>query len=101
MKMENLIRKLKISSVVTLILGLLSLSWLILDYFLIKDYLNDQRFQLGWEWGIIIVSAVAVLSFHLAAFITIYYSTRLIIKYRSEEKKHKKAISLSEDTTSQ
>lgn len=94
--MEKIIRKLKISSIVTLILGLLSLSWLVLDYFLVKDYLNDPHFQLGWEWVIIIVSAVAVLSFHFAAFLTIYYSTRLIIKYRSEEKKQNKAISESE-----
>ena len=86
-ELEKLLGKLKSSANFTLILGLLSITWLIIDYFVIETILVENLEKFSLEWILIIASALAFISFHTSAFITIYYSYRVVMKFRSVKKK--------------
>jgi NADH:ubiquinone oxidoreductase subunit 5 (subunit L)/multisubunit Na+/H+ antiporter MnhA subunit len=85
--MERLSQKLKSSANLTLILGLLSITWLIIDYFVIETILKEGLTKFSLEWILLVASAVAFAAFHISVFITIFYAYRLFIKLRSESKK--------------
>jgi low affinity Fe/Cu permease len=85
--MERLSQKLKSSANLTLILGLLSITWLIIDYFVIETILKEGLTKFSLEWILLVASAVAFAAFHISVFITIFYAYREFIKLRSESKK--------------
>jgi membrane protein implicated in regulation of membrane protease activity len=85
--MERLSQKLKSSANLTLILGLLSITWLIIDYFVIETILKEGLTKFSLEWILLVASAVAFAAFHISVFITIFYAYRVFIKLRSESKK--------------
>ncbi|MFC2136047.1 hypothetical protein ACFLTH_15640 [Bacteroidota bacterium] len=87
MNIEKLISKLKTSAVISLILGLLALTWVILDYFIIIDLIVEYKIKLSIYILLLALSGVAFAFFILFAFITIYYIFRTSIKYHSEKKK--------------
>lgn len=88
--MEKLIQKLKTSSVITLILGILSATWIFLDYLALKEIWLDGNASHNFEWIIVMASAVPFVAFHISAFFTIFYSFRFRAKYRAEKKQQQK-----------
>ena len=82
--MEKIIKKLKTSATTTLILGLLSISWIAIDYLALKSIWQNEKVNLSFEWIIVLVSAVPIIIFHFSFFITLYYLFRFIRKYRHE-----------------
>ena len=85
--MEELIRKLKSSANLTLVLGFLSITWLIIDYFVVETILTEGLTKFSLEWILLIASAIAFIAFHISAFGTIFYSYRVFMKFKSEKKK--------------
>lgn len=85
--MEKLIRKLKSSANSTLILGLLSITWLIIDYFVIETILVENLEKFSLEWILLVASAIAFAAFHISVFVTIFYAYRVYMKFKSESKK--------------
>lgn len=90
MILENLISKLKTNAVISLILGLLSLTWIVLDYFIIKDLILQNEIKLNIYILLLALSAIAFFLFIMAVFVTIYYIFRTSMKYKSENKKKEK-----------
>jgi predicted membrane protein len=88
--MEKFEQKLKTSSVITLILGILSATWLFLDYLALKEIWLDKTASHNFEWIIVMASAIPFVAFHISAFFTIFYSFRFRGKYRSEKRKQQK-----------
>lgn len=84
--MESLIQKLKNSATLTLILGILSLTWLVIDYFVLGTLTTKVLGKFELEWILLIFSAAAIIVFHISVFITIYYSYRVVRKIRKELK---------------
>ncbi len=85
--MERLSQKLKSSANLTLILGVLSITWLIIDYFVIETILKEGLTKFSLEWILLVASAVAFAALDISVFITIFYAYRVFIKLRSESKK--------------
>ena len=99
MTIEKLISKLKANAVISLILGLLSLTWIILDYFIISDLIAQYEISLSINIMLLALSGIAFLVFILVVFVTIYYIFRTSMKYNSEQKKlDKKEIPTKEIT---
>ncbi|OGU56248.1 MAG: hypothetical protein A2V66_02925 [Ignavibacteria bacterium RBG_13_36_8] len=94
--MEKLINKLKTNSLISLIFGILSLTWVILDYFVIKDFVTEYKIKFGLDLLLLGVSAVAFLLFIIFVFIALYYSFRVVLRYKSEQKKKPSSTSETE-----
>lgn len=84
--MERMVQKLKSSTNLTLILGLLSITWLIIDYFVIQTILKEGLEKYSLEWILLVASVVAFAAFHISTFITIFYSYRVYMKVKKEAK---------------
>jgi len=84
--MDKIIRKLKSSTNLTLILGLLSITWLIIDYFVVETVLVEGLTKYSLEWILLIASAIAIAAFHISTFITIYYSYRVYMRVKKDGK---------------
>jgi hypothetical protein len=84
--MEKLVNQLKTNSYIIIVLAILSLTWLLIDYFLLKGVLSDNTIELGYSWILIVISIVVVAIFHIWVFILIYYCLRVVIKFNSEKK---------------
>jgi hypothetical protein len=87
--MEKLVNQLKTNSYIIIVLAILSLTWLLIDYFLLKGILTDNNIALNYNWILITISIIVVVLFHLWVFILVFYSLRVVIKYKSELKKAK------------
>ena len=87
MNIEKLISKLKTNAVISLILGLLALTWVILDYFIIYDLIVEYKIKLSIYILLLALSGAVFIFFVVFVFVTIYYIFRTSIKYHSEKKK--------------
>ena len=96
--MEKLSRKLKQSSIITLILGILSLTWLVLDYLALKEIWLKKAEAHNFEWIIVGTSALPLAAFYISVFFTLYLTFRFRMKYNSEKKREEKKT-LKEDET--
>ncbi len=85
--MDELIKKLRTNSVILLVLGILSFTWLFLDYLALKEIRVESLGDKNFEWIIVLISAIPFFLFHLFVFITIFYIFRLKGKFRSFQKK--------------
>lgn len=99
--MEKLIHKLKNTGLITFIIGILSLTWLFLDYLALKDVWVETGSEFSYRWIMIIVSGIILILFHLFVFLTLYYIFRLKIKYKSEQKALKKAKAEDQNSITQ
>ncbi|MBL1214198.1 MAG: hypothetical protein HND52_12635 [Ignavibacteriae bacterium] len=87
--MEKLVNQLKTNSYIIIVLAILSLTWLLIDYFLLKGILADNNIALNYNWILITISIVVVVLFHLWVFILVFYSLRVVIRFKSELRKAK------------
>jgi hypothetical protein len=88
--MINLINKLKQHSIILIILAILSLTWLVILYFLTTDIFSKNEISLTYEWLLFYIGIVAILLFHIWVFVLIYFSFRIVFKFKYEEKKELK-----------
>lgn len=78
--METLVQKLKTNSIITLILGLLSLTWIVIDYFVLDSVAVKGLSKYSLEWILLIFSGAVLAVFHISVFVTLYYAFRVIRK---------------------
>lgn len=78
--------KIKIFSVATAFLGIISFFWLVYDYFVITNALYKKEFLIGEEWKYINFGFIPMILFHFCAFITVYFILTYL-KGLKEEKK--------------
>ena len=98
--MENLISKLKGNAIISLILGLLSLTWIVLDYFIITDLINQYDVTLSIYILLLALSGIAFTLFIFFVFATVYNIFRTSMKYKSEQKKSANHLKSSKETES-
>lgn len=92
--MEKLKAKLKSSSTITLVLGIISLTWIIIDYFVIQTILEEGELtKFSLEWILLLTSGLALIAFHISVFITLFYVFRIIFKIKPGEDKLEKGDS--------
>ncbi|MBZ0179260.1 MAG: hypothetical protein K8F36_08210 [Melioribacteraceae bacterium] len=84
--MEKILARLKTNSIITLMLGILSLTWVVIDYFVIETIVKEGLTKFSLEWMLLQFSGVAVICFAVSTFITLYYSTRVVMKFKKSAK---------------
>lgn len=75
--MEKLYNNFKISAIVTLILIILAITWILLDYYVLKDILADSSIFSNWEVLILKISLAVFGVLIFSQLITLYYSFRI------------------------
>ncbi len=88
--MEKLIQKVRSLTLTLLILAIISLTWLVVDYFTLKSIFVENNFKLDVNWILIIISAVPVALMIIIIFFLSLFVWRLRSKYRSTLKKMEK-----------
>lgn len=86
---EQLKAKLKSSAMITLVLGIISITWIIIDYFVIQTILEDgglSKFSL--EWILLFTSGLAFVAFHISVFLTLFYIFRVVIKIKPTQEQN-------------
>ena len=64
--------KLKISSVITILLGAVSLLWIIYDYIALTNAVYEYGKNLIEPWRIVSIGFIPIILFHISAFVTMY-----------------------------
>ena len=64
-------KKVKVSSIITLIAGIVSFLWLMAQFLCISDIAKGTEPDLSGEWFIVSYSYLPLTIFHLAVFLTI------------------------------
>ncbi len=95
--MEKILARLKTNSIITLMLGILSLTWVVIDYFVIETIVEEGLAKFGLEWMLLQFSGVAVICFAVSTFITLYYSTRAVVKFKKAAKTEKRKADEDEE----
>lgn len=88
--MEKLIQKVRSLTLTLIILSVLSLTWLAVDYFVLRDIYEQNNYTLDVNWILLIISAVPVLLMIIISFFLALFVWRLRSKYRSTLKKLEK-----------
>ncbi len=92
--MDKLIGKLRVSVFISVIIIILSITWLVLDYFVLNNMLKNNAVITSFE-NIILKISIAVYGLLIITFlVNIYYSLRVSGKAKSELKKATKKIEL-------
>lgn len=90
--MDTIFEKLRKSRTSTMILGFLSISWIIVDYFVLGKLFESGNITLGFELILLILSAVAIIAFHISVFVTLFYTYKVTHKYKKESKSQESEI---------
>jgi hypothetical protein len=64
--------KLKVSSVITILLGVVSLLWIIYDYIALTNAVYEYGKNLIEPWRIVSIGFIPIILFHISAFVTMY-----------------------------
>lgn len=78
--MEKLKNKLKTSLKSTLIFGIISASWIAIDFLALQSIYSSHEIKFNFEWIILIISSVPFILFHLSAFFTLFYAWKFLRK---------------------
>ncbi len=97
--MEKLVKKIKNISLTLFILNILSLTWLFIDYLALKKIWLQTNQQFGFEWLMVILSAIPIALMIITIFYLFFHALRLNIKFKSERKKEEKALKKLEEGT--
>lgn len=84
--MEKILEKLKKSRVSTIIIGIVSFTWIIVDYFVIMKLYNNNSIDFGIDIFLLGISAISIISFHIMVVIFLYNTYRLTHKLKQSEK---------------
>lgn len=94
-KQEAFMIKLKISSVITIILGAVSLLWIIYDYVALTNAVYEYGKNLIEPWRIVSIGFIPITLFHISAFITFYLLFGFLKKQKEIIKEYKQLKSES------
>lgn len=81
--MEKLVERLKSTTSFSLIMACLSITWLIIDYFVMGSIIEKGLTKFSLEWILMIASGIVYTVFTISVFIMIYYSIRVTGKLKS------------------
>jgi hypothetical protein len=81
--------KLKISSVITILLGAVSLLWIIYDYIALTNAVYEYGKNLLESWRIVSIGFIPIILFHISAFVTIYFLFGFLKKQKEILKDYK------------
>ena len=95
--MEKLTGKLKVSISISLIIIVLSITWLILDYYVLSGILTNSTLLSNFEVLILKISIGVFALLIISFLIIIYYALRVSAKAKSELNKAKKENEKKED----
>ena len=84
--MDKVVNKLKRTRVSTTIIGIVSLTWLVVDYFVVANLYNENAIPFGIDLFLLAISAVSLLAFHIISFMLVYHTYRLTHKLKQKEK---------------
>ncbi len=84
--MDKVLEKLKRTRVSATIIGIVSLTWIVVDYFVVMNLYNDHSISFGIDLFLLAISAVSLLAFHIITFVLIYHTYRLTHKIKQIEK---------------
>jgi flagellar biosynthesis/type III secretory pathway M-ring protein FliF/YscJ len=88
--MEKLIQKVRSFTFTLIILSVLSLTWIAVDYFVLRSIFEENNLTLDLNWILVLISAVPVLLLIIVVFMMAPFVWRLRSKYRSTLKKYEK-----------
>ncbi len=88
--MEKILQKIKNLSLITLVIAILSLTWLFLDYLALRKIWVQSPTGFNFEWLMVSISAIPFLLLDLLIFIILFYLFRLNRKFKFEKKKQEK-----------
>lgn len=97
--MDKVVDKLKRTRVSTTILGIVSITWLIVDYFVVMNLYNENAIPFGIDLFLLAISAVSLLSFHIITFLLVYHTYRLTRKLKQNAKEKNEAKSEEPEIT--
>jgi|WetSurMetagenome_2_1015567.scaffolds.fasta_scaffold150655_2 hypothetical protein len=75
--------KLKLSAVITILIGIVSLVWTVYDYIALTNAVYNYGQNLIDWWRIVSYGFIPVVLFHISAFVTIYF----LFGYLKQQKK--------------
>jgi NADH:ubiquinone oxidoreductase subunit 5 (subunit L)/multisubunit Na+/H+ antiporter MnhA subunit len=81
--MEKLYNNFKISAIITGILIILAATWIILDYYVLKDALTEGSLFSSLEILMLNISIVVFIVLVISQIVTLIYSIRIALKARS------------------
>jgi hypothetical protein len=81
--------KLKISSVITILLGVISLLWIIYDYIALTNAVYEYGKNLIEPWRIVSIGFIPIILFHISAFVTFYLLFGFLKKQKEILKEYK------------
>lgn len=89
--MEKLIKKIRSLTMTLFILGLISVVWLVVDYYILRSFNTQYNYNFeDFNWIMFIGSFIPILLTIIVIFLLAPYVWRLKSKYNSELKKIKK-----------
>ncbi len=88
--MEKLIQKVRSLTLTLVILAILSLTWVIIDFFVLRNFYTISGSNLDANWIFLILSGVPILLMIAVSFILALFVWRLRSKYHSTLKKIEK-----------
>jgi uncharacterized paraquat-inducible protein A len=85
---EKLKQKLKSSALISLVLGIISITWIIIDYFVIQTIIESGELtKFSLEWILLLTSGLAFVAFHISVFLTLFYVFRILLRIKPDEAK--------------
>ncbi len=89
--MEKLIKKIRSLTMTLFILGLISIVWLVVDYYILRSFNTQYNYNFeDFNWIMFIGSFIPILLTIIVIFLLAPYVWRLKSKYNSELKKIRK-----------
>ncbi|MCF8305056.1 MAG: hypothetical protein K9I71_01405 [Ignavibacteriales bacterium] len=83
--MEKLIKNAKTSAAITTILGILALTWIVIDYFVLKDILTQITEGMYFEKTLLTIGGIVLILFVFLVFIQTYYILRMSGKLANKD----------------
>lgn len=89
--MEKQLKKLKSKSIIIIIIAMLTITWQLISYLTLKDVINFEDFTSSQT--LIIYTSYFILAIFILAVISLIFTVfRVIIKYKSVQKKMQKSL---------
>lgn len=82
--------KLKISAIITILLGIVSFGWIIYDYIALADILYNYNTDPSPKQHAVTLGFIPIILFHIAFFITMYLLFIFLKEHKLLTREHKK-----------
>lgn len=82
--------KLRISAIITILLGIVSLVWVIYDYIALADIMYNYSIDPGPKQHSVTLGFIPIILFHVAFFITMYFLFAFLKDHKMLTKEYKK-----------